>query len=182
MTPVIGKVSEDGRRGVTKNEVLTNGLAFVIANSQLSTIAMTTATYLLLQYPQTLQHLAAEIRNSSFADISQIKVASTQSLPYLNAVISETLRLHHPTPGSLPRIVPDEGISIDGSFVPGGYVVGVSLYNIHNRNENFFQPREFHPERFLDKTDIRYDEAFDRDRLEAFQPFSTGPRNCIGGK
>lgn len=182
MTPIISKISEDGGKGITKDEVLTNGLAVVIANCQLSTIAVTTATYLLLQYPHHLQRLAEEIRNADFQDESDIKVASTQSLPYLDAVINESLRLHHPTPGSLPRIVPKGGMSIDGKFVPEGSVVGVSLHNIHNRPENFHQPREFHPERFLDKTDNRYDPRFERDRREAFQPFSTGARNCIGGK
>lgn len=182
MTPIIGKISEDSRKGITKGEVLTNSVAVVIANSQLSTIAVTTATYLLLQYPHHFQRLAEEIRNAGFQDESDIKVASTQPLPYLNAVINEALRLHHPTPGSLPRIVPKHGMVIDGQFVPGETVVGVSLYNIHTRPENFYKPLEFHPERFLNKTDARYEPMFERDRLDAFQPFSTGARNCIGSK
>ncbi|RDL40046.1 Uncharacterized protein BP5553_00025 [Venustampulla echinocandica] len=182
MTPIIGKISEDGRKGITKNEVLTNGLAAVIANSQLSTIAMTTATYLLLQYPHHFQHLAKEIRNAGFEHETDIKVSSTQSLPYLDAVINEALRLHHPTPGSLPRIAPKDGLVIGGKYVPGGTVVGVNLHNVHNRSENFYKPREFHPERFLGKNDPRYSAVFEGDRKEAFQPFSMGPRNCIGAK
>jgi cytochrome P450 len=168
MTPIIGKISEDSRKGIAKNEVLTNGLAVAITNCQLPTVAMTTATYLLLQYPHHFQRLAEEIPNAGFQDESDIKVASTQSLPCLNAVINEALRLHHLTPGSLPRIVPKDDMSINGKIVQGGSVVGVSLHNIHNRPENFHQPREFHPERFLDKTDIRYDPTFEHDRREAF--------------
>ncbi|KAK4446905.1 cytochrome P450 [Podospora aff. communis PSN243] len=184
MTPLIGKISEDAavsRKGITKSEVLTNGVAVVIANSQLSTIAITTAVYLLLSHPVRLRRLVDEVRGR-FQCEEDIKVAEVQGLRYLNAVIDETLRLHHPTPGNLPRVVPKEGMVVAGRWVPGGTVVGVSLYNVHTRCENFARPMEFHPERFLERGDERFDEAFGEDRREAFQPFSTGPRNCIGAK
>lgn len=182
MTPLIGKISESSRKGITKSEVLTNGVAVVIAGSQLSTITITTAVYLLLRNPHHLQRLVEEVRNAGFQGEPDIKVGTTQSLEYLQSVVNEAMRLHHPTPGSLPRIAPKEGITIAGRFVPGGTVVGVSLYNVHTRPENFYKPLEFHPERFLDSSDARYDAAFGHDRLDAFHPFSTGPRNCIGGK
>lgn len=41
------------------------------------------------------------------------------NLPYLAAVINETLRIHHPTPINLPRVVPPEGQMIDGHWIPG---------------------------------------------------------------
>ena len=40
-------------------------------------------------------------------------------LPYLNAVIEETLRLYSPVPVALTRIVPSEGAPISGHWVPG---------------------------------------------------------------
>nr|WPM83319.1 ProsK [Phaeosphaeria sp.] len=182
MTPLIGKIKEDGRKGITKSEVLTNGLAVVIANSQLTTIAITSALYLLLRNPEKLGVAAEEILNAGFDNEAEIDVAKTQALPYLKAVISEALRLHHPTPGNLPRVAPKEGLVVAGRFVPGGSIIGVSLYNIHTRPENFRRPLDFHPERFLDKTDARYNPIFQSDSLEAFQPFSMGQRNCIGSK
>ncbi|PKX97738.1 cytochrome P450 [Aspergillus novofumigatus IBT 16806] len=187
MEPILDRITEDHNRAskgsITKSEVLTNGVAVVIANSQLGTIAVTTAIYLLLSgHPRCLRRLVDEVRSAGFQTEAGIRVASTQSLPYLNAVINETLRLHHPTPGSLPRIAPDDGIMIDGHLVPRDTVVGISLFNIHRRPENFTRPLEFHPERFLSKNDERYDGTFANDRLDAFQPFSMGPRNCIGGK
>ncbi|KAI1501593.1 cytochrome P450 [Biscogniauxia marginata] len=182
MTPILGKISKDGPRDITEREVLTNGLSFIIANSQLGTAAITTAIYLLLQNPYHLQRLAEEIRNAGFEREIDITVTSTQTLTYLNSVINETLRLHHPSPVSLPRVTPKEGMIVAGGFVTGGSVVGVSLHNMHTRPENFSRPLEFHPERFFEKEDPKYDQSFSHDRLEAFQPFSTGPRNCIGQK
>lgn len=46
-----------------------------------------------------------------------------------------------------------------------------------NRIEaNFTRPEEFLPERWFDDASAE----FARDRREIYQPFSVGPRNCIG--
>ena len=118
MTAVLERVHEDKLEGITKVELLTNCLGFVIADCQLTTLTLTTATYLLVRNPHTLKRLIHEAR-SSFDRESDITVQSTQSLPYLEAVINETLRIHHPTPITLPRVVPPEGRIIDGHLVPG---------------------------------------------------------------
>ena len=118
ITPVVGNVNEDKEKGITRKELNTNGLAVVIAGCQLPTVAIATATYLLSRYPHTLKALAHEIR-SNFESDKDICIASTQNLPYLMAVINETLRIHHPTPINLPRIVQPQGQMIDGHFIPG---------------------------------------------------------------
>ena len=46
--------------------------------------------------------------------------------------------------------------------------------------DNFVEPNTFIPERWVDGESR--DKKFDKDRREAFKPFSTGPRNCIGMK
>ena len=71
-------------------------------------MALATSTYLLMRYPETLKQLTTEIRES-FDSEADITISSTMNLPYLIAVINETLRIHHPTPINLPRIVPPEG-------------------------------------------------------------------------
>lgn len=42
--------------------------------------------------------------------------------------------------------------------------------------DNFTQPDDFIPERWLD------DSSFDHDNKAAVQPFHVGPRNCLGRK
>ncbi len=197
ITPVIGKVDETMEKGITRKELNTNGLAVVIAGCQLPTVALAAANYLLLRYPQTLKELTHEIR-TSFESEKEITVHSTQNLPYLAAVINETLRIHHPTPINLPRITVPEGQVVDGEFIPGNVnsslpilssrlilqqnIIGVNLQNIQNSPENWFEPRVFHPERFLPESDLRFDSRFLKDDKAAFLPFSIGPRNCMGGK
>ena len=52
--------------------------------------------------------------------------------------------------------------------------VGVSGVAAYLSKDNFRDPESFIPERWLD------DPAYVSDRREACQPFSYGPRNCIG--
>lgn len=56
--------------------------------------------------------------------------------------------------------------------------MGVSVQSIASSlsPDNFFEPKVLHPERWLG------DERFKEDKLDASQPFSIGPRNCIGKK
>ncbi|KAI4161886.1 MAG: hypothetical protein LQ342_004452 [Letrouitia transgressa] len=181
ITPVVGKLDETQTKGITRNELNTNGLAVVIAGCQLNTVAVATSTYLLLRYPNTLKQLTDEIRET-FSVETDINVHSTMGLPYLAAVINETLRIHHPTPGTLPRVVPPGGRMIDGRWVPGGCVIGINLQTIQNDPVHWVEPDVFHPERFLPHDHPRYQDRFDQDNKQAFNPFSIGTRNCLGGK
>ena len=119
LTPIVGKLDETQQKGITRKELNTNALAIVIAGCQLTTVALATSTYLLMRYPETLKQLTNEIRES-FESEADITISSTMNLPYLVAVINETLRIHHPTPINLPRVVPSEGQMIDGNWIPGG--------------------------------------------------------------
>lgn len=57
------------------------------------------------------------------------------SLPFLNGVINEALRLG--TPFFLPREIPVDGAVIEGSFIPAGTVVSLATYSQHHSSENF---------------------------------------------
>ncbi|POS72645.1 cytochrome P450 [Diaporthe helianthi] len=61
LTPLVDHVDESGQKGVTKAESFTNGLAFVIAGTQLNTNVVSTATYLLLQHRTAWQRLSEEM-------------------------------------------------------------------------------------------------------------------------
>ncbi|KAM7212103.1 putative sterigmatocystin biosynthesis P450 monooxygenase stcF [Rhypophila decipiens] len=182
LTPLVGRIDESGKKGVSTKELTTNGLAFVIADCQLATVALATATYFLLQENGEKWQLLVDETRASFQSEADITVQSTQGLPYLEAVINETLRIRHPTPISLPRVVPTGGRVIDGQFIPGSTVIGINLQNIQTSPSLWVDPNTFHPERFLPETDPRYDVRFCSDVRDAFLPFSTGPRNCIGSK
>jgi cytochrome P450 len=187
VTPIIGKVINEAdtkvpkARGISMKELLSHCLGSLVANSQLSTVTLSTCTYYLLCNKKALDILTAEVR-SSFTNNQEIGVQSTQGLVYLDAVLKEAMRVRHPTPMNLPRVIPPEGRIIAGRHIPGSTIVGINLHVSQTCSANWVDGHAFHPERFLPPSDSRYDPRFKTDVKASYMPFSTGPRNCIGGK
>lgn len=165
-------------------EIYTAAQVLIVAGSETSATALLGATYLLLANPSTFTLLAREIRSAFSDDEDQITlqaVSSPKDLPYLHAVIEEALRLCPPGPGTFPRRVPRGGRVVCGRFVPGGMTVGVHQTATHRSERNFVEAGEFRPERWL-PVGAGGDEKYEADIKACFQPFSFGPRNCIGKK
>ena len=157
-------------------ELECNAMALIVAGSDtLATVLGGIINYLLI-YPMILKRLAQEIR-SSFTSEAEIDPACTKQLPYLSAVIKEGLRMCHPFPDCLRRVVPKGGAKIAGYILPEGTVVGVSCWVMFQADRNFVHPGEFAPERWLPLSE---NSAYSGDNKVAFQPFSTGPANCLG--
>ena len=129
VTPLLARLDETQQKGISTKELTTNGLAMVIAGCQLSTVAWATATFLLLTHPSTLKLLAKEIQEH-FKSQEHITPQSTKHLEYLNAVINETLRMHHPTPITLPRVSSDKGQLIDGQVIPARVSLSAAMFYI----------------------------------------------------
>lgn len=158
---------------MSTEEMFVGAQVFIAAGSETTASGLCGATYFLLERPSTLETLSAEVRYH-FRTETEITFRSTARLPYLNSVISEALRLFPPGPGTFPRTVPQGGVNVCGRFVPGGYTVGVHQLSTNRSSLNFRDPDSFVPERWLS------DSAFEDDQRSACQPFSFGPRNCIG--
>ncbi|KAJ5719114.1 hypothetical protein N7493_007569 [Penicillium malachiteum] len=123
-----------------------------------------------LSQPENLiyqQKLRAELKSAS-------PDAPLDSLPYLEAVIKETLRCSPPIPMSLPRYVPDGGRIIHGYFIPAHAIVSCQPYTVHRAHEEVFpEPDRFYPDRWLDE-----EGAAERNRH--FFAFAIGGRGCTG--
>ncbi|KKY17390.1 putative benzoate 4-monooxygenase cytochrome [Phaeomoniella chlamydospora] len=76
------------------------------------------------------------------------ELKSALHLPYLNAVIRETLRLYAPLPTSEPRSSPVP-VLIDNHLIPAGTTVSMSPYTLHRSPHAFPSPLTFNPERWL---------------------------------
>lgn len=87
------------------------------AGTDTTATSLTGMTYYLLQEPKALKILQKEIRGA-FANHTEINEFSTLKLPYLSAVIEESLRLTPPLPINIPRKSP--GAFVDGHFIPKG--------------------------------------------------------------
>ena len=181
-------------KGLSRPEIDANFLMLTNAGSETTATTLSACTYYLLRNPPVLRRLKEEIRGSFESD-KDITVAEANKLPYLTAVLTETFRIHAPAPISFPRFVTPEGATINGRWVPGGVsklptttislanraskvVVGIPHRAAYQSEFNFVEPLQFIPERWLEK----HDPKFDGDRGGVLQPFSAGPRACLGRK
>jgi hypothetical protein len=97
----------------------------VVAGSETTATTLSAMTYYLCRNPLAYQKLKDEVRGTfrSADDITSVKA----TLPYLNAVINESLRIYPPVPIGVARIAPKGGAMVAGVFVPGG----VGLIAVH---------------------------------------------------
>jgi cytochrome P450 len=142
-----------------------------MAGSETSATLLSGALFLLLNNDHWLAALQEEVRRLDEAELCFVSLAK---LEVLNAVIHEAFRLYPPVPTILPRVTPSGGALVDGVWVPGNTGVGVAQYPANRSSQNFRDPDTFAPERWMH--DVRYE----GDALRVVQPFSVGPRNCLG--
>jgi len=126
----------------------------------------------------------------AFPTEKDITLRAVEDLEYLKAVIQENFRMAPPVPGQVPRIVVKGENMICGRFIPENTFVGVPQYPAYRSAINFAYPENFLPERWLETTSPLFapsdsDPGFDAssflaDKHAVLQPFSVGPRNCIG--
>jgi cytochrome P450 len=169
----------------------------IAAGADTTSLTLAAAFFYLLHNPHAMHTLVEEIRSTFNSSGSEDLMAPSKlvGLPYLRAVVDETLRLSPPVPSLLPREVLKGGITIDGSFIPEGTIVGVPAYAIHRNPEYYPEPDNFCPERwlvthsdaaasdntlsspFLSRSHTRSSVSLAR---QAFIAFSQGSRGCIG--
>jgi cytochrome P450 family 628 len=138
----------------------------IIAGSDTTATALAFLFYQLALNPTLQKKLFQEI-----SDL-EINVQTVQDLPYLNAVINETLRLHPPVPSMPPRDTPAEGVKVGDISIPGDVTVYTPLYSLH-RSDAFKKPLEFIPERWTTQPELIQNR-------KVFAPFLIGPYACIG--
>ncbi|KAH6894738.1 cytochrome P450 [Thelonectria olida] len=158
---------------LTKQEVITNASVFLVAGSETSATAISAAVFYLASDQLKLATLAQEVR-SSFKHESEITSTGLQGLPYLNAVLEESLRMYPPVAGALPRKIAKGGCVLLGRHVPENTLVSIWQWPLY-RNPNYFvSPDSFLPERWLNIPRLG------NNSTRAFRPFSYGPRDCLG--
>lgn len=159
---------------------------FIAAGAETSATTLSAAILYLTTTPATtvggqspLEKLIAEVRGA-FSSDADINFAGVKNLPYLGAVLDEALRMHPPTVWGFGRQAKAGGTVVANGqvYLPEATILTICHYAMFRNPRNFAVPDTFAPERWLTGADA--DPRFRNDQRDAFQPFSYGPRNCIG--
>ncbi|KAG6605164.1 Cytochrome P450 89A2, partial [Cucurbita argyrosperma subsp. argyrosperma] len=137
----------------------------------------------IVKYPEIQEKVYTEINQAMDQSSSkeQVTEEDIKKMPYLKAVIMETLRRHPPGYLSLPHLAMKE-VVLDGKFVvPKKTTVHFVAAEMARNGEVWKEPMEFRPERFLTKEaeKVEVEALIGRKELR-FMPFGGGRRICPG--
>ncbi|KAL8726166.1 MAG: hypothetical protein Q9166_006883 [cf. Caloplaca sp. 2 TL-2023] len=152
-------------------------IMLLAAGFETTGFTLTTATYHLLssQNSHILQTLLAELYTAISDPSIMPPWQELEKLPYLTAIIKESLRLSLGASARLPRINHHTQLQYAGWTIPQGTVVGMTHSDLHYDESVFPEPKAFRPERWLEGTEEEM-----RERESYLVPFSRGSRRCMG--
>jgi len=154
---------DENGEAMSDAEVCDEMLTILVAGHETTATALSWTLQRLLSTPSVLERLRREVDAVPRDDPHALA-----SLPYLDAVLKETLRLN--------PVIPDVGRvlsrphRIQGRDLPAGVAAAACIYLTQRRADVWPDPLRFAPERFLDKRPSPYE----------FFPFGGGSRRCIG--
>jgi len=150
---------------MTDEELHDQLMTLLIAGHETTASALVWALYWIHYLPDVRQKLLEELET---LDTKNDPMAMSR-LPYLTAVCQETLRIYPIAPSTFARILKSP-MEIMGYQFEGGTAFLPSIYLVHHRDDIYPEPKQFKPERFLERQYSPYE----------YFPFGGGNRRCIG--
>ncbi|KAK9016827.1 hypothetical protein V6N11_079320 [Hibiscus sabdariffa] len=154
-------------------DLIIKGLIQAILNAGTDTTALTLewAMSNLLNNPQVLVKARAEL-DKHIGQEKLVEEADVTKLPYLQCIISETLRLYPAAPLLVPHLA-SEICSVGGYEIPKDAILMVNAWAIQRDPKLWDDPTSFKPERFEQGKDTS-------DLMYKLMPFGLGRRACPG--
>lgn len=160
----------------SRDDVTYHMIPNIVAGADTSSASLNTAIYYLWRNPRVLARLRDELDKWAVAKGRTtvgglISMTEAQDLPYLQALLKETLRVFPGLGNNLVRVVPEGGLVIAEQFFPAGVwscyshmrvvltggiqtVVGMNAFVAHANRDIFgLDADEFRPERWLGQSD-----------------------------
>lgn len=173
----------------TVPRLTSEGAIMITAGTETTSYTLTMISFHLLSNPGILEKLTRELQGAVKDPKHLPNWPTLETLPYLNAVISEGLRLAPGGSMRTGRVATEEDLVYRGEWrpeesdvdmdvchvIPSGWAVSMSAIISHLDERMFPNAKEFIPERWIDENGQR------RRELETgFIPFSKGTRQCVG--
>lgn len=149
---------------MTDKEMRDELMTLLVAGHETTASSLTWAFYWIHHLPEVKAKLLAELDAVDSQDLTTIS-----KLPYLNGVCAETLRIYPIALIAFPRIN-KAPIKIMDCEYPAETQLMPCIYLTHHREDLYPEPKQFKPERFIDKQYSPYE----------YLPFGGGNRRCIG--
>jgi cytochrome P450 family 110 len=140
-------------------------ITLLVAGHETTATSLSWAFYWIHHLPEVREKLLQELDTlGENPDLNTIF-----RLPYLDAVYKETLRIYPVAMMAFQRIVLSP-LEIAGYHFEPGTILAPCIYLTHHREDLYPQPKQFKPERFLERQFSPYE----------YLPFGGGNRRCIG--
>ena len=104
----------------------------MMAGSNTSSSSLTATLFYLVQYPDVLKTLQADLR-ASFPTVASIQFVAAENHRYLRACIDEAMRLSPPAPTNISRVVGDGGTKVVNEQLSKNVYVGVSNFSVFRK-------------------------------------------------
>jgi cytochrome P450 len=156
-----------GADGLSDLEVRDQAVSMIAAGYETTSGAMAWTLHAIGTHPQVMSDVRDEIRAVSGDQPPRAEELPT--LPLLNAVVSESLRLY--PPATITARHTAEEFDYAGRRVKAGQMLILSPYVTHRSPDVYDRPRDFLPERWLDGA---------RRPPSEYLPFGGGAHRCIG--
>ena len=156
---------DEAGQGLSDIELKDQMMTLLVAGHETTATALSWAFYWIHKLPIVKQKLLAEL--DSFEDSGDL--LSITRLPYLTAVCNETLRIYPVAFLAFLRFAKSP-IEVMGHEFEAESMLAPAIYLTHHRPDLYPEPKQFKPERFLERQYSSYE----------FLPFGGGNRRCIG--
>nr|AGK85254.1 flavone synthase II [Erigeron breviscapus] len=171
-------VMEDNKAEIkiTRNHIKALILDFFTAATDTTAISIEWTLVELVNNPKVLEKAKKEIAEV-IGDERLVQESDIANLPYIQAIVKESLRIHPPIPMLIRKSI--EKVTVQGYEIPAGTMLFVNIWSI-GRNPNYWEnPLEFNPDRFF-KGDSLNSSLDIKGHSFQLLPFGTGRRGCPG--
>ncbi|XP_030945627.1 geraniol 8-hydroxylase-like [Quercus lobata] len=165
-------ISEENSEEMDKTKIERLFLDLFVAGTDTTSATLEWAMAELLHNPEALSTAKAELEQV-IGKGNPVQESDIPRLPYLQAIVKETLRLHPAVPFLLPRKAQVD-VEISGYVIPKGAQVLVNAWAIGRDPRSWDNAKSFMPERFLgSEIDVK---GLNFELI----PFGGGRRTCPG--
>ncbi|ESW04112.1 hypothetical protein PHAVU_011G068100 [Phaseolus vulgaris] len=159
---------------VTRNHVKSLILDYFTAATDTTAVSVEWAIAELFNNPKVLKKAQEEVDKVT-GNKRLLCEADSSELPYIHAIIKETMRLHPPIPMIMRKGIKE--CVVNGNMIPKGSIVCVNIWAMGRDPSIWKNPLEFRPERFVEGEGKDVDIKGHHFEL---LPFGSGRRGCPG--